>query len=71
MVELIDFSDCEGILGAETCKRLLASFREYREKMIPVLAKEWCGDEELAESEVDEWIEILEFASDGGCLMFA
>lgn len=64
---LINFSDCEGIIGAEVCARILADLREneatIREQAIGQDAA-WC----LAK--LDDWLAGLEMAADGGMLDF-
>ena len=61
--ELINFSDCEGVIGSRYAKKLYDDFLRFKSK---------------AESEMDscyfrkykEWINICRIASDGGAIEF-
>ena len=60
--ELINFSDCEGILGTEVCKKLLADFIEYDEK-----AKSF---DSYFYERYKEWTEGMKYAADNGFFDF-
>ncbi|WP_455799077.1 hypothetical protein [Acinetobacter baumannii] len=60
--ELINFSDCEGVIGTTYSKKLLADFKQFDEK-----AKEL--GEYFYESYCD-WMKAFEFASDDGAVDF-
>ncbi|PSE43969.1 hypothetical protein C7G91_04810 [Acinetobacter nosocomialis] len=60
--ELINFSDCEGVIGTAYSKKLLADFKQFDEK-----AKEL--GEYFYESYSD-WMTAFEFASDDGAVDF-
>jgi hypothetical protein len=64
---LVNFSDCEGIIGAEVCARILADLRE-NESMI---REQTFGPEaEWHLAKLDAWLAGLEMAADGGMLDF-
>lgn len=64
---LINFSDCEGIIGAEVCTRILADLRE-NESMI---REQPLGpDAKWNLSKLDDWLAGLALAADGGMLDF-
>ena len=60
--ELINFSDCEGVLGTEVCKKLLADFIEYDEK-----AKSF---DPYFYERYKEWTEGMKYAADNGFFNF-
>jgi hypothetical protein len=58
---LVNFSDCEGVIGAKTSKRLAADFAAFADKVT--------GDDyHLAKYQ--EWQRAFETASDGGAVVF-
>lgn len=60
--ELINFSDCEGVLGTEVCKKLLADFIEYDER-----AKTFDSD---FYERYKEWTEGMKYAAENGLFDF-
>jgi hypothetical protein len=61
--ELINFSDCEGVIGPDTASKLLSDFKQYRE--------EFMKDNDVWEGEkYDYWIKALELAGNDGLLIF-
>lgn len=58
---LVNFSDCEGVIGAKTSKRLAADFAAYADKV--------AGDEYHI-GKFHEWKRAFEVASDGGAVVF-
>ena len=61
--ELINFSDCDGVIGPTSSTRLLSDFKRYKEDFFKI-SNEW--DCEYYE----DWIKILEIASNDGMLVF-
>lgn len=61
--ELINFSDCEGTLGAATCKKLAADFAAFQDE-----ADE--HEDDYFSSVYDSWREAVEVASDQGAIEF-
>jgi hypothetical protein len=62
-IELINFSDCEGVLGPEVCAKLLADFEAHAERVRPLMG-EWAGH-------YDRWTEMLRTAvAAGGILVY-
>ena len=59
--ELINFSDCEGVINSDICKKLLSDFLQFEEK-----AKE----DENFYYRYQQWIIGLKLASDDGCFTF-
>jgi len=61
--ELVNFSDCEGVIGPDTAGKLLSDFKKYRE--------EFMSEHDVWEGETyDNWIKALEIASNDGLLIF-
>lgn len=61
--ELINFSDCEGVIGPTSASKLLSDFKRHRE--------EFMVEQDLWEGEkYDNWIKALEIASNDGMLIF-
>ncbi len=60
--ELIDFSDCEGTLGPEVSKKLLADFIEFDEKARHVAGRFY--------ERYQEWKQAFALAADGGMVCF-
>jgi hypothetical protein len=61
--ELINFSDCEGVIGPDTAGKLLSDFKRHRE--------EFMLERDVWEGETyDLWIKALEIASNDGLLIF-
>lgn len=61
--ELINFSDCEGVIGPDVCAKLARDFREQREKVRPQLV-EW------ARPLYDTWQSAFELAAGTGLVQF-
>jgi len=62
-VELINFSDCEGIIGPVVCAKLAKDFAEHQEHII--------GGAQGYEAEMyRRWRRAFELAADGGCVDF-
>lgn len=67
-VELINFSDCEGVIGPEISKKLYKDFVDFDEK-----AKEYKMDKDYENyfyTKYCEWKEAFRVASDGGLVHF-
>lgn len=60
-VELINFSDCEGVIGAEVAKKLAADFAAYQDK---------AGDKGDFARVYASWRKAFELAADGGAVCF-
>ncbi|MEE9374515.1 MAG: hypothetical protein V3V00_15780 [Saprospiraceae bacterium] len=65
-IELIYFSDCEGIIGTEVSKKLYADFKEYENK----IPKSNEHDEHMHTMYM-EWLECFRLASNNGCVVFS
>jgi len=63
-VELIDFSDCEGVLGTATCAKLFEDFKNNQEK-----AKEYKPETEFYD-DYRRWMNACELAMKAGCIHF-
>lgn len=63
--ELLNFSDCEGVLGTRVCKKLLKDFLTYEDKI-----KECCDNDDFFFIYYLQWIRGLEAASNQGCIEF-
>lgn len=68
--ELIDFSDCEGMLGTKVCQKLLNDFTQYESKL-----EAFCADMDLEDAawfsgKYQEWRNALQLAAQGGCILF-
>lgn len=61
--ELIDFSDCEGVIGPSVSAKLASDFAEFQEKADEV------GDDEFR-GQYAKWRKAFELAADGGCVRF-
>lgn len=61
---LINFSDCEGVIGPTICAKLAEEFRTHRENVRPQLDEEW------GQPKYDEWQEAFELAAAGGMVVF-
>lgn len=70
-VELIHFSDCEGVIGPQTSAKLARDFAEYAERATAFAAT--FGDKDDGEwwlTLYAEWRKAFELASDGGLVSF-
>lgn len=61
--ELINFSDCEGVIGPDTANKLLSDFKRHREEFM-IERDVWDGEK------YDNWIKALEIAGNDGMLIF-
>ncbi len=61
--ELINFSDCEGVIGAEASKKLAADFAEYQSKADKHTDEYW-------KERYAKWRKAFEMASENGCVSF-
>jgi hypothetical protein len=61
--ELVNFSDCEGVLGTEVCKKLLKDFEAFQEE-----ASRHTEDYFL--ESYNNWRRAFEYASDNGYIDF-
>ncbi len=64
-IELICFSDCEGIIGTEVSKKLAKDFQEFDERALQKGAQ--IGD---FHAYYEEMKKAFEFASENGCVRF-
>lgn len=60
--ELIYFSDCEGVLGTATCKKLLADFE--------VRADDVAYEDSYFAKKYKEWHKAIKLAANDGCVRF-
>lgn len=60
--ELINFSDCEGVIGAAVSTKLLADFKSFHEKA------ESIGSHFF--EQYKHWQSAMEMASNNGCIIF-
>lgn len=63
-LELIWFSDCEGVIGAEVSAKLAKDFAEYQSKAD-------AHPEEYFRAKYAEWRKAFEMASDDGAVIFS
>jgi len=61
--ELINFSDCEGVIGCEVSKKLLEDFKQYQDKAVST------GDEWFIKH-YNKFREAFEVASNNGAVSF-
>ncbi len=62
-VELINFADNEGYIGATVAAKLAKDFAEYKERI--------CGQDDTWETNLyAKWQKAFEMAADGGCVAF-
>lgn len=59
--ELINFSDCEGVIGTAVSKKLAADFASFQDQ---------AGNEYFGEMYA-KWRSLFEYASDSGCVVFS
>lgn len=62
--ELINFSDCEGVIGASVSKKLAADFAEFQTKAN-------AHHDEYFRKKYTEWRTAFDLASDSGCVRFS
>lgn len=63
--ELIDFSDCEGVISPETCAKLARDFAEWDDR-----AKAMPDVDGYFYEKYQAWRKAFEVAADGGFVMF-
>lgn len=63
--ELVNFSDCEGVIGASVAAKLAADFRDFRAR-----AEEFGGEVGWFYENYEKWMQAMEMAADGGCVDF-
>lgn len=62
--ELINFSDCDGVLGAAVCRKLADDFAKHQDAANTLMLDgDWL-------EHYNAWRECLEFAAAGGCVKF-
>jgi len=66
---LINFSDCEGIIGPEVAKKLAKDFADHQEA-IDAMEPNYGPDIEGFQAKYAEWRKAFELASDNGCVKF-
>ena len=72
-MDLIDFSDCQGVIGAEVSGRLHQDFVENRESFKEWLYKNYKEDEEMVEYRLevyDDFTLAFEIAKEDGIVIF-
>jgi hypothetical protein len=74
-VELINFSDCEGILGTNVCQKLLSDFRTAVKdiKLLPGQAESLAIDNRELDYFIEkfyQWLKAFEYGADEGCVYF-
>jgi hypothetical protein len=62
--ELIDFSDCEGVLGTGVCAKLHKDFVDGREKFVEEVQSDWSVES------YDRFTKALELAKEDGVIIF-
>ena len=67
--ELINFSDCDGVLGSAVCMRLDKDFKEHKSEAhkVPWLSG---NDREWFIKRYDHFAKAIELAADGGAIVF-
>lgn len=65
--ELINFSDCEGVIGTELCNKLREDFKKHRD--FASMQADVNGWKWFMET-YDDFMNALEFAGDNGVLVF-
>jgi hypothetical protein len=62
--ELVDFSDCEGVIGPEVCAKLHKDFVDGRKKFVEEVHSNWSVER------YDSWTKALELAKEDGVIIF-
>lgn len=62
--ELVNFSDCEGVIGPKTSAKLAKDFAEYQH------VADNLTDSDYFKTKYAEWRKAFEIASDGGVVIF-
>jgi hypothetical protein len=71
--ELIEFSDCDGIIGPDVSKKLHQDFETHRPNMIKFCLENFIDDDQSYESVMDTYDNFttaFKIASDGGLVLF-
>ena len=68
--ELIHFSDCEGTLETDTCKKLAKDFRDYAAEIKAKLNLKDNEEDRWFWYLYEQWQEAFESAADGGRVEF-
>jgi len=69
-LELINFSDCEGVIGPRTSAKLAGDFAEWEERAA-AFAESMSDDEsDYWLSSYRDWQQAFQLASDGGAVVF-
>lgn len=66
-VELINFSDCEGVMAGPVCEKLYNDFKEKRELYASRLTED---DSQYYLGKYDDWTEAFELARHDGLVSF-
>lgn len=61
--EIINFSDCEGVIGTDICKKLAKDFADFQGKA-DAHSDDWFREK------YTEWRKMFELGSDAGCVQF-
>lgn len=61
--ELINFSDCEGVIGPKHCVKLLADFERFHALIKPIPGTDW-------HRAYGNWLKAFRHAADGGAIEF-
>lgn len=64
--ELIDFSDCEGVIGTDAAKELAIDFAAFQDKVDALTGE----DNEYNQTKYAQWRKACELAADGGAINF-
>lgn len=67
-IELINFSDCEGVIGPVVSKKLYKDFETNYSRAIKLSKKIKDGDYWI--SKYENWMRAFEYASDNGAVIF-
>ena len=73
MFEMVNFSDCEGILGTGVCKKLHPQFVKNREKFENYLRGQFGTDQEALEwqmSTYDDFTEAFRLGAENGIVVY-
>lgn len=68
--ELINFSDCEGLIGPEICKKLYQDFLDFDEKAKLFNNETYIPFGNFFYAKYQEWKEAFRVASDNGLVLF-
>jgi hypothetical protein len=66
--ELINFSDCEGTIGTDACKKLLKDFEKY--KKVLDSSKDSGPEFDYFVNKYDEWHKAVSLAANDGAIVF-